>query len=56
MPASLSPVVVAILASTIAVFLGQISGLVNPLAFAQINVVGGFLVTHRMLRMFKRKA
>ena len=25
-------------------------------AFAQINVVGGFLVTHRMLRMFKRKA
>ncbi|HWO57334.1 MAG TPA: NAD(P) transhydrogenase subunit alpha [bacterium] len=23
--------------------------------FAMINVVGGFLVTHRMLRMFKRK-
>jgi NAD(P) transhydrogenase subunit alpha len=23
--------------------------------FATINVVGGFLVTHRMLRMFKRK-
>ncbi|HEY7508618.1 MAG TPA: NAD(P) transhydrogenase subunit alpha [Vicinamibacteria bacterium] len=23
---------------------------------AAINVVGGFLVTHRMLRMFKRKA
>jgi NAD(P) transhydrogenase subunit alpha len=23
---------------------------------ATINVVGGFLVTHRMLRMFKRKA
>lgn len=23
--------------------------------FAAINVVGGFLVTHRMLRMFKRK-
>ena len=25
------------------------------LAFATINVVGGFLVTHRMLAMFKRK-
>ena len=24
-------------------------------AFAMINVVGGFLVTHRMLRMFRRK-
>jgi len=24
-------------------------------ALAQVNVVGGFLVTHRMLRMFKRK-
>ena len=24
-------------------------------ALATINVVGGFLVTHRMLRMFKRK-
>jgi NAD(P) transhydrogenase subunit alpha len=23
--------------------------------FAMINVVGGFLVTHRMLRMFRRK-
>jgi len=23
--------------------------------FATINVVGGFLVTHRMLKMFKRK-
>jgi NAD(P) transhydrogenase subunit alpha len=23
--------------------------------FATINVVGGFLVTHRMLRMFRRK-
>jgi NAD(P) transhydrogenase subunit alpha len=23
--------------------------------FATVNVVGGFLVTHRMLRMFKRK-
>ena len=25
------------------------------LALAMINVVGGFLVTHRMLKMFKRK-
>ena len=25
-------------------------------AFAAINVVGGFLVTHRMLAMFKKKA
>ncbi len=24
-------------------------------AFATVNVVGGFLVTHRMLAMFKRK-
>lgn len=24
-------------------------------AFATINVVGGFLVTHRMLKMFRRK-
>ncbi|NOZ77791.1 MAG: NAD(P) transhydrogenase subunit alpha [Acidobacteria bacterium] len=24
-------------------------------AFATINVVGGFLVTHRMLKMFKRR-
>lgn len=24
-------------------------------AMAMVNVVGGFLVTHRMLRMFKRK-
>lgn len=25
------------------------------LVFATINVVGGFLITHRMLNMFKRK-
>ena len=30
--------------------LGFLSG-----AFATLNVVGGFLVTHRMLAMFKRK-
>jgi len=23
--------------------------------FAAINVIGGFLITHRMLKMFKRK-
>jgi H+-translocating NAD(P) transhydrogenase subunit alpha len=27
----------------------------TALVFATINVVGGFLVTHRMLGMFKRK-
>jgi len=28
---------------------------VAAIAFATINVVGGFMVTHRMLAMFKRK-
>lgn len=28
---------------------------VSAVAFATINVVGGFLVTNRMLQMFKRK-
>ena len=28
---------------------------VSALIFASINVVGGFLVTHRMLDMFKKK-
>jgi NAD(P) transhydrogenase subunit alpha len=27
----------------------------SAVVFATINVVGGFLVTHRMLKMFKRK-
>ena len=27
----------------------------TAIVFAMINVVGGFLVTHRMLEMFKRK-
>jgi NAD(P) transhydrogenase subunit alpha len=27
----------------------------GAVAFATINVVGGFLVTHRMLRMFSKK-
>lgn len=35
-------------------FLTTILGFV-AVTFATINVVGGFLVTHRMLRMFKRK-
>jgi len=36
--------------STLASFLGFIA-----VVLATINVVGGFLVTHRMLQMFKRK-
>ncbi len=35
--------------------LGTILGVV-ALVFATINVVGGYLVTNRMLAMFKRKA
>jgi len=34
--------------------LGAILGTV-AIAFAMVNVVGGFMVTDRMLRMFKRK-
>lgn len=37
-------------AGTLATILG-----VGALVMATINVVGGFLVTHRMLSMFKRK-
>ncbi len=42
----------AILAGT-----GWLGGLLGFLAvvFASINVVGGFLVTHRMLDMFRKK-
>ena len=29
---------------------------VTAVAFATTNVVGGFLVTHRMLQMFRRKS
>ncbi len=36
--------------TTLTVVLGVLA-----VVFATINVVGGFLVTHRMLRMFKRK-
>jgi NAD(P) transhydrogenase subunit alpha len=34
--------------------LGQIMG-VAAVALASVNVVGGFLVTRRMLEMFKKK-
>lgn len=36
--------------STLSSFLGFVA-----VVFAMINAVGGFLVTHRMLRMFKRE-
>jgi NAD(P) transhydrogenase subunit alpha len=36
--------------STLGVIIGTVA-----VAFATINVVGGFMVTDRMLRMFKRK-
>ncbi len=35
-------------------FLGNLLG-VLAIAFAMVNVVGGFLVTHRMLGMFQKK-
>lgn len=36
-------------------FLGGLLGF-TAIVFATINVVGGFLVTDRMLRMFRRKS
>lgn len=36
-------------------WIGTLLGL-SAIIFATINVVGGFLVTHRMLAMFKKKA
>ncbi|MBD3402867.1 NAD(P) transhydrogenase subunit alpha [candidate division GN15 bacterium] len=36
--------------STLTTYLG-----LAAVIFATINVVGGFMVTHRMLKMFKRK-
>lgn len=36
--------------STLTTYLG-----VSAVVFATINVVGGFMVTHRMLSMFKRR-
>ena len=47
-------VVGAILAIEMGGTLGNYLGLA-ALIFATINVVGGFLVTDRMLRMFKKK-
>lgn len=47
-------IVGAVLAAGHSGVLAQILGFV-AVVFAMINVVGGFLVTHRMLEMFKRK-
>ena len=44
----------AILATTIGGGIGMWLGFA-AVTFAMINVVGGFLVTDRMLKMFKRK-
>ena len=44
----------AILATTISGKIGMWIGFIAVI-FAMINVVGGFLVTDRMLKMFKRK-
>lgn len=41
-------------AGTQATVLSTILGFV-AVTFATVNVVGGFLVTHRMLRMFRKK-
>jgi len=43
-----------ILAGTVDHPLAKMMGFVAVI-FASINVVGGFLVTHRMLKMFQRK-
>mgnify|MGYP004003386715 FL=1 len=47
-------IVGALLAITVDGTLGTYLGLA-ALICATINVVGGFLVTHRMLKMFKKK-
>ena len=44
----------AILATTIQGNIGMWLGFIAVI-FAMINVVGGFMVTDRMLKMFKRK-
>ena len=44
----------AILATTLSGEIGMWIGFIAVI-FAMINVVGGFLVTDRMLKMFKRK-
>ena len=43
-------IVTGAVSSTLGTILGTVA-----VAFATINVVGGFMVTDRMLRMFKRK-
>ena len=47
-------IVGAIIASKLGGELGSILGTV-AVVFATINVVGGFMVTDRMLKMFKKK-
>ena len=47
-------IVGAIIASKLGGGLGTILGTI-AVVFATINVVGGFVVTNRMLRMFKKK-
>ena len=47
-------IVGAIIATRLGGELGTYLGLVSVI-FATINVVGGFMVTDRMLKMFKRK-
>ena len=47
-------IVGAILATKVGGEIGSWLGLI-ALIFATINVVGGFMVTDRMLKMFKRK-
>ncbi|MEE8437715.1 MAG: NAD(P) transhydrogenase subunit alpha [Candidatus Neomarinimicrobiota bacterium] len=47
-------IVGAIIATKVGGTLGSWLGLVAVI-FATVNVVGGFLVTDRMLKMFKRK-
>ena len=44
----------AILATTLSGQIGMWLGFIAVI-FAMVNVVGGFLVTDRMLKMFKRK-
>jgi NAD(P) transhydrogenase subunit alpha len=47
-------IVGAIIASKLGGGLGTILGTI-AVVFATINVVGGFMVTDRMLKMFKKK-
>ena len=44
----------AVLATTVTGSIGMWLGFI-AVVFAMINVVGGFMVTDRMLKMFKRK-